>query len=222
MLRFKWLVLGALLALSALGAFFAFKLIPRPGKIGRVLSEAFREKLGLSPAIRIQDWVVVEERKPIAELALVSRDTDIEHRVKSVLMHSKAELALRAAFRVKAGFDFRAAEFSLRLDPDLKQAGLDLPAPRVLSVEMVRYDVLTDRSGWWNRISEDQKALAMRDMQARAKLEAIRAGILGDCRQRLDAELAQVSSRTGVRITARYRMEADTAAPRLESAAPAR
>jgi hypothetical protein len=85
---------------------------------------------------------------------------------------------------------------------------------------MIHYDVLADRRGWWNRISEDEKALAMRDMQARAKLEAIRAGILGDCRQRLEAELAQVSSRTGVRITARYRMGgADTAALKLRDAA---
>jgi hypothetical protein len=220
MLRFKWLVLGALLAVSVLGAVFLFKLIPRPGQVGRVLSEAFREKLGLSPAIRIQDWVVVEERKPIAELALVSRDADIGHRIKSIRLGSEAELDLRSAFRVKAGFDLRAADFSLRLDANLKQAWLDLPAPRVLSVEMIHYDVLADRRGWWNRISEDEKALAMRDMQARAKLEAIRAGILGDCRQRLEAELAQVSSRTGVRITARYRMGgADTAALKLRDAA---
>jgi hypothetical protein len=222
MLRFKWLVLGALLALSALGAFYVFALIPRPAKIARVLSEAFREKLGLSPAVRIRDWVVVEERKPIAELALVSRDADVEHRIHSVLLHSRAELDLRAAYRVKAGFDLRAADFSLLLDPGLKQARLDLPAPRVLSVEMVRYEVLADRSGWWNRISEDEKALAMRDMQARAKLEAIRAGILGDCRQRLDAELAKVSARTGVRVIARYRMDSDTAAAATLESAPAR
>jgi Protein of unknown function (DUF4230) len=221
MLRFKWLVLGALLALSVLGAILAYQLIPRPGKIAHALSEAFREKLGLSPAIRIRDWVVVEERKPIAELALVSRDTDIGHRVQSVLLHSRAELSLRAAYRVKAGFDLRSADFSAKLDPGLKQAWLDLPAPRVLSVEMIRYDVLADRSGWWNRISEDEKALAMRDMQARAKLEAIRAGILADCRQRLDAELAKVSARTGVRVAARYRMDPDTASLRLEPA-PAR
>jgi hypothetical protein len=217
MLRFKWLVLGALLALSALGAYFIFKLIPSPEKVGRALSEAFSERLGLSPAIRIHNWVVVEERKPIAELALVSRDTDVEHRVKSVLLRSEAELDLRAVFRVKAGFDLRAADFSLLLNPTLREAWLDLSAPRVLSVEMVRYEVLTDRSGWWNRISEDQKELAMRDMQAHAKLEAIRAGILGDCRQRLDAELAKVSSRTGVRVSARYRINADTAAPKLET-----
>jgi hypothetical protein len=221
MLRLKWLIVGTLLALSALGAFYAYRLIPRPAKIGRALSEAFRESLGLSPAIRLHNWVVVEERKPITELALVSRDTDIGHRVESVLLHSKAELDLRAAYRVKAGFDLRSTDFSVLLDPMFKQAWLDVPSPRVLSVEMIRYEVLADRSGWWNRISEDEKALAMRDMQARAKLEAIRAGILADCRQRLDSEMAKISSRTGVRVTARYHMGADTAAPALESA-PAR
>lgn len=211
MQRFKWLIPGALLAASALAAVYAFRVFLRPEKVGEALAEAFSRKLGLSPAIVIRDWVVVEEKKPIAELALVSRDTDIEHRIKSVVLHSEAELALRAAFRVKAGFDLREARFTLRLNPDLKQAKMDLPAPRVLSLEMIHYDVITDRSGWWNRISEDEKSLAMRDMQARAKLEAIRAGILGDCRQRMDAELAEVSARTGISITVRYRMDADKA-----------
>ncbi len=215
MLRFKWLIPGALLAFSAGAAFFAFKVYLRPEKVGQALAEAFSRKLGLSPAIVIHDWVVVEEKKPIAELALVSRDTDIEHRIKSVLLHSEAELALRAAFRVKAGFDLRAARFALRLDPDLKRARMDLPAPRVLSLEMIHYEVITDRSGWWNRITEEEKSLAMRNMQARAKLEAIRAGILADSRQRLDAELAEVSTRTGISITVRYRMDADTASDTL-------
>lgn len=218
MLRIKWLVLGSLLAIAALGAFGISRMLNRPGEIARALSEAIAQKLGLWPAVRINDYVVVEEKKPIAELALVSRDTDIEHRIESVLLHSKAELALRAAFRVKAGFDLRAADFSLQLDPDRKEAFLDLPAPRVLSLEMIRYEVLADRSGWWNRISETEKALALRDAQGRAKLEAIRSGILGECRQRLEEELAGISSRTGIKVTARYRVTADTAAPRLDPA----
>ena len=210
MSRLKWFVLGALVVLSTLGALWARHLINRPGEIARALSEALGDKLGLRPAVYVRDYVVVAEKRPIAELALVSRDTDVEHRIESVLLRSKAELALRAAFRVKAGFDLRAADFSLHLDPALKQARLDLPAPKVLSLEMIHYEVLADRSGWWNRISEDEKALAIRDLQARAKLEAIRAGILGDCRQRLDSLLGELSRGTGIKVLARYQLTGDT------------
>jgi hypothetical protein len=195
---------------------WAWPLFPGPEAIGRALSAALEEKLHARPAVTLRNYVVVEEKKPIAELALVSRMTDVERRLESVLLRSKAELDLRASFNVKAGFDLRTARFAVVLDPGLKQAKLDLPAPKVLSVEMVRYEVLKDRGGWWNRISESERELAMRSMLADAKLEAIRAGILKDCRQELEKDLAGVSARTGVGFEYRYRMADDTAAIRTE------
>ncbi len=199
------------LALAALGSYGGAYLIHRPEAMARALSQALQEKLGLTPAVRIHNWVVVEEKKPIAELALVSRDTEVGHRIESVVLKSRSEFDVRSAFRVKAGFDLRAPEFSLLLDPMLKEAWLDLPAPKVLSLEMIHYEVIADRNGWWNRVTEDEKALAMRSMQADAKLEAIRAGILDECRQRLDAEMQGISLRLGIKVTCRYHSLSDTA-----------
>jgi hypothetical protein len=194
-----------LLALAVGGGIWAFKAL-RPGAIARALSDALAEKLRARPTIYMSTYVVVEEKKPIAELALVSRLTDVDHRIESVLLHSKAELSLRAVYNVKAGFDLRTARFAAILDPNLKRARLELPPPKVLSMEMVRYEVLKDRSGWWNRISESERELAMHRMQADAKLEAIRAGILQECRQELEKGMADVSKHTGVALEFRYMM----------------
>jgi hypothetical protein len=206
--RFRWLMLGATCGLLVVGGLWSRHIVKQPGAIGRLLSAALEETFHARPSVTIRKYVVVEEKKPIAELALVSRRTDVEHRIESVRLKSKAELSLRAVFNVKAGFDLRAARFSLDLDPGLQRATLELPPPKVLSMDMVRYEVLADRSGWWNRISEAERELAMRDMLADAKLEAIRAGILKDCRQRMDEELAGISKRTGVAIRIRYLMGA--------------
>ncbi|MEO6096708.1 MAG: DUF4230 domain-containing protein [Fibrobacteria bacterium] len=208
--RLKWLIPISLCGLLALGGLWIRHLVSRPGALGRILSAALEETFHARPSVTIRKYVVVEEKKPIAELALVSRQTDVERRIETVRLKSKAELSLRAVFNVKAGFDLRAARFSLDLDPDLKHAALELPRPKVLSMEMVSYEVLADRSGWWNRISEAERELAMRDMLADAKLEAIRAGILKDCRQRMDEELAGISKRTGVAIRVRYRMSGNS------------
>ncbi|MDB5047051.1 MAG: hypothetical protein JWO30_122 [Fibrobacteres bacterium] len=210
MLRFKWLVIGILCGFTAMGGTWVWFKVMRPHAIGRALSAALEDKLRARPAIYLRNYVVVEEKKPIAEFALVSRQTDVERRIESVLLHSKAELTLRAVFNVKAGFDFRAARLDAILDPGLKKARLELSAPKILSLEMIRYEVLVDRSGWWNRISESEKEMAMRDMQADAKLEAIKAGILKDCRQALENEMADIAKRTGVVLEYRYRMAADT------------
>ena len=166
----------------------------------------WKKNCGRSPTIYMNTYVVVEEKKPIAELALVSRMTDVEHRIESVLFRSKAELGLRAVYNVKAGFDLRTVRFAAILDPGLKKARLVLPHPKVLSLEMVRYEVIKDRSGWWNRISESERELAMQRMQADAKLEAIRAGILQECKQELEKGMADVSKRTGVALEFSYLM----------------
>jgi hypothetical protein len=218
MLRLKWLIIGALCAFMAAGGLWAWAKVLRPNAIGRFLSEALEDKLRARPAITLRKYVVVEEKKPIAELALVSRVTNVERRIESVLFHSKAELSLRAVFTVKAGFDLRAARLNAILDPGLKKARLDLPPPKVLSIEMTHYEVLADRNGWWNRIPESEKELAMRDMLADAKLESIRAGILEDCRQAMEKDMAEVSHRTGVTVVYRYRMPADTGAAVTEEA----
>lgn len=191
--------------MAVLGAFQVRKLF-RPGEIGRALASALEERLHARPKVYHRNYVVVEEKKPIAELALISRVTDVERRIESVRLGSKAELTLRAAYDVKAGFDFRTARFALILDPSLKKARLELSPPKVLSMEMIRYEVLVDRNGWWNRISESEKELAMRSMQADAKLEAIRAGILKDCRKELETRMADITRSTGVTLEFRYRM----------------
>ena len=177
----------------------------RPERVGRALSEALVQSLGISPSVTLRDWVVVAEKKPIAELALVSRDADVSHRIESVRLRSKAELSLRAVFRVKAGFDLRDPDTRLSLDPGLRKADFTLPLPRVLSADMIRYEVLEDREGWWNRIDEAEKAQAMRDLRTEALAEAMRAGLLRECESRLEAELAEVSRRTGIAVAVRYR-----------------
>jgi hypothetical protein len=202
------------------GAFYLFhRLQPLMEKrAGRALSDALFQSLGLSPSVRLREWVVVEEKRPIAELALVSRDADVSRRIESVRLRSKAELSLRAVFRVKAGFDLRDPETRLSLDPGLRKASFDIPYPRILSVEMVRYEVLADRDGWWNRIAEEEKAQAMRDLRTDATEEAVRAGLLRECERRLEEELAKVSAKTGIQVIVNYRLRG--APGPLPSAAP--
>lgn len=213
MLRLKWLVAGVLFAFAAVGALWVWnKVKPNGALVGKGLSEILEEKLRARPTVYLKNYVVVEEKRPIAELALISRRTDVEHRMESVLFRSKAQLGLRATYNVKAGFDLRKARYAVTLDPGLAKARLDIPAPRILSMEMTEYHVLADKSGWWNRISERDRELAMRNMQAQAKLEALRAGILKDCREALEKELADVSVRTGVELEFNYIREGDSLA----------
>jgi hypothetical protein len=204
MLRLKWLFFGIVGVLAAAGAFWIWNAVRGPDAAGRRLSDALEEGLQARPTVYVSRRVVVEEKRPIAELALVSRETAVEHRMEREFLRSRAELALRAVYTVKAGFDLRSPRFAAHLDADRKRAELHLPRPRVLSLHMAHYEVLEDRSGWWSKVSETDRELALRQMQADAKLEAIRAGILEDCKKELEGHLKQVPERTGLALEFRY------------------
>ena len=206
--RLKWILVGAVGFLAIVGALWLwFAIAKGPAAVGKRLSAALEEKLHARPTVYLSRHVVVEEKRPIAELALVKRVTEVEHRMESELFYSQAKLVLRAAYDVKAGFNLGSPQFTVHLDSGLKKARLQLPMPRVLSLEMTRYEVLEDRNGWWNRISNTDREMALRQMQAEAKLEAIRAGILKDCKMEIEKELVSVSQRVGMELEYRYSNE---------------
>ena len=210
MLRLKWLAIGFVVAFAAVGAYWIWSNFKGPTAAGKRLSDALEEGLHARPTVYLSQHVVVEEKRPIAELALVSRPTSVEHRMERELLYSKAQLVLRADFNVKAGFDLRSPQFTAHLDSGLKKAGIHLPSPRVLSLEMTRYEVLEDRSGWWSKISNSDRETALRQMQAEAKLEAIRAGLLADCKKEIEQHLSRVSKRAGMVLEYRYWREDST------------
>lgn len=206
----KWVavVLAALLMLAGV-LWVIDKVRQAPLALAQGLSQAVGEKLHANPRVVIRRTVVVEEKKPIAELAVVSRTTDVEQRMISEQYFSEARLSMRATFNVKAGFDLRSRDFLLELDPDGKHARLELTAPRVLSLELTQYQVLEDKGGWWHKFSESQREMAFRHLQAQAKLEAIRAGILEDCKLEIQKWLASVPSRFGLELEFAYKRAGD-------------
>ena len=203
-------IASAALLMLACALWVIDKVRQAPLVLAQGLSQAVGEKLHANPRVVIRRTVVVEEKKPIAELAVVSRATDVEQRMTSEQYFSEARLSMRATFNVKAGFDLRSQDFLLELDPDGKHARLVLTAPRVLSLEMTQYQVLEDKGGWWHKFSESQRELAFRQLQAQAKLEAIRAGILEDCKAEIQKWLASVPSRFGLELEYAFKYAGDS------------
>ncbi len=206
MFRLKLFAGLFLLVALSIGGFALWKAVSRidPAVMARQLSQSVGAALHATPTVYVQKRVVVQEKKAIAELALVSRQTAVDHRMQSERFFSKAGLQMHGSFAVKAGFDLRSRDFSLHFDPEAQKARLELPRPRVLSLEMTDFTIVEDRSGWWNRISEFDREIALRQMKADAKLEAIRAGILEECKRELEKALAGVSRETGVQFEFSY------------------
>ncbi len=220
MFRLKLLVALFLFAALSLGGLALWKVVNRidPEAMARRLSQSVGAALHATPTVYVHKRVVVQEKRAIAELALVSRQTAVDHRMQSEKFFSKAGLQMHGSFAVKAGFDLRSQDFALHFDPEKQIARLELPRPRILSLEMTEFTVVEDRSGWWNRVSELDREMALRQMKADAKLEAIEAGILEECKRELEKSLAGVFRETGVQFELSYLNQVEPAL--LEPSSP--
>ncbi|HEV2096730.1 MAG TPA: DUF4230 domain-containing protein [Chthoniobacterales bacterium] len=181
--RISWpaaLMIVALIA-AALIAFIFLRLESWPARtthqttdelerVGRDLRDAFVDLAHLQPRITINNRVYVERTRELAELALMSRQIEVEHEMLHTWAGSTKRVQLHGTFAVKAGFDLQK---DVAVDLGENEITVRLPHARILGLEQVNVDVLAFDNGLWNRISADdvQTELATLPQLARAKAE---------------------------------------------------
>lgn len=139
-------------------------------RVGRDLRDAFVDLAHLQPRITINNRVYVERTRELAELALMSRQIEVEHEMLHTWAGSTKRVQLHGTFAVKAGFDLQK---DVAVDLGENEITVRLPHARILGLEQVNVDVLAFENGLWNRISADdvQTELATLPQLAREKAE---------------------------------------------------
>jgi hypothetical protein len=137
-------------------------------RLGKDVRAAFIEIAHLQPRITINNRVYLEQTTPRSELALVSRQIEIEHEFFHTWVGSSKRVKLHGMFTVKAGFDLRQ---NLAVDVRPDAIIIHLPHAQILDVEQDRVDVLAFENGFWNRISASdvQNELSILPQLAREK-----------------------------------------------------
>ena len=137
-------------------------------RLGKEVRAAFIDIAHLQPRITINNRVYMEQTTPTSELAVVSRQIQVEHELVHTWVGSSKRVKLHGIFNVKAGFDLRE-DLSIDIRPD--QIIVQLPHAQILGVEQQQVDVLEYENGYWNRISgEDvQNELSVLPNLAREK-----------------------------------------------------
>ncbi len=152
--------------------------------IAKRTADAFKQRLGFTPSVSVNGLTVIEQTLPILELASVQENIFREYKWQHTFLGSAKTLVLRGEFIVKAGFDLKE-EFVLNIDdvqvaPNTsakKRVTMRLPEAKILSLEMKNYSVVTDESGWWNKITLEDRTNAVNAMQQEARTSAEQAGI---------------------------------------------
>ena len=176
MSRLNWKATIVLLAVVAalFIAFIFYRIETWPARTARDVSRAFAEVAHLQPRITVRDRVFFEQTTSVLELAVVSRETQVEREMEHEWLGSKKRIKLRGVYHVKAGFDL-TQPFTVRVDD--RTITTALPPPRILSVDQKDIEVLAFENGIWNRIRPEDVESAVRALPVVARQKAAESGI---------------------------------------------
>lgn len=137
-------------------------------------------------AITNRDTRIVEGRAEIIETAEISELSLLEMRMSATRTIEKSEslsifplgtkkLIVRGYYQVKGGYRLTPGT-SLRMENGKPVA--NFPKPEILSVELVDFDVLSEDSGWLNKVQPADRAQILRELRSQMRQEAEQSGLL--------------------------------------------
>jgi hypothetical protein len=148
------------------------------------IENGLKEVLG---AITNRDTRIVEGKAEIIETAEIAELSLLEMRMSATRTIEKSEqfsgiiplgtkkLIVRGHYTVKGGYRLKNG-ISLRMENGKPVA--TFPKPEVLSVELIDFDVLSEDSGWLNKIQPADRAQILRELRDQMREEAARSGLL--------------------------------------------
>jgi hypothetical protein len=204
----KTLRRGITLAAIIGGAFF---LVIRP--IEQALSgtkssiqRSLQQVLG---AITNTDTRIVEGRAEIIATAEVAELVLLEMRMSATRTIEKSEefsgviplgtkrLIVRGHYTVKGGYRLKDG-VSLRMENGKPVARF--PKPEILSVELIDFDVLSEDSGWLNKIQPADRAQILRELRSQMREEAEKSGLLDTMESSLRTRLRDLLGTESVSV----------------------
>lgn len=137
-------------------------------------------------AITNTDTRIVEGRAEIVETTEIAELSLLEMRMSATRTIERSEnftvlplgtkkLIVRGHYQVKGGYRLKPG-VSLRMDGGRPVA--NFPKPEILSVELVDFDVLSEESGWLNKVQPADRAQILRELREQMREEAQRSGML--------------------------------------------
>ena len=171
-------------------------LVKAPSDLARNTADGIRELFNFTPRVSIEQTVVIEQNTPILEVATVSRTIIVDHLWSHTWLGSTKTLHLKGVYTVKAGFNLRQP-FAVDIQKNPLRVIASLPPPRLLSLQMDRYDIRRDESGWWNRISNEDREEAVEELSGTAHSRAEASGILEEAQATAEMRIREIVERNG-------------------------
>jgi len=157
-------------------------------RVGRDVRDAFVEVAHLQPRITINNRVYLEKTTATAQLAILSRQIEVEHELLHTWAGSTKRVKLHGTFTAKAGFDLQQ---DVAVDLRADEITVRLPHASILGVEQKQTEVLAFENGFWNRISAADLENELAALPDLARQKATESGILVEAETALQKQLAE-------------------------------
>jgi hypothetical protein len=155
-------------------------------RVGRDVRDALVEMAQLKPRVTVNNRIYLERTTATAELAILSRQVEVEHEFLHTWAASTKRVKLHATFTAKAGFDLQH-DVAVDLRPD--EIAISLPHATILGIEQKQVDVLAFENGFWNRISAADLETQLATLPDLARQKAAESGILAEAETALQTQL---------------------------------
>jgi hypothetical protein len=157
-------------------------------RLGRKARDAFVQIAGLQPRVTINNRIYLEQTTAVAELAILTRQTEVEHEFEHTWAGSTKRVKLHGTFKVKAGFDLRQNVF---VDVRNAEIAVQLPPATILGVEQEQVDVLEYENGYWNSISAEDLQNELAVLPRLARERAVQTGLTSEAESALRKQLEE-------------------------------
>ena len=155
-------------------------------RVGRNVRDTFVEVAQLQPRVMINNRVYLEKTSTMAQLAVLSRQIEVEHELTHTWAGSTKRIKLHGTFLAKAGFDLQN-DVVVELHPD--EIAARLPHATILGLEQKAVDVLAFENGFWNRISAADLENELATLPDLARQKAIESGMTNEAEATLQRQL---------------------------------
>jgi Protein of unknown function (DUF4230) len=172
-------------------------------RIAESLAAEFDKTFQFTPRISVDSVVVVAENTPVMELVVMQRQLLVRHRWTHTWLHSTKNLELEATFTAKAGFDL-TEPFRINIDPRSGYISAEMPPPKLLSLGMSDVRVLKDENGLWNKLTVEDRQMAFRALEDKARKTFADSSLLAEARLTAEKQVRALieKSRSAAKISA--------------------
>ncbi|MDZ4742373.1 MAG: DUF4230 domain-containing protein [Verrucomicrobiota bacterium] len=165
-------------------------------EFAKKLGREIKESLQITPIVTVNGVTVFGEIEPILELATVERKMSVRYGWTHSWLGSEKVLEIEALVLAKAGFNLKEP-FTISIDPKTRRVTAKMPPAKVLSVEILDYQMLKDDSGWWNEITDADRQEALNGLRLQARVNVRNSGILKEVMKTSEDRITEIVQRNG-------------------------